>query len=321
MANIEAKILWLNQPSRGRAANKQVPIILPSKISVMKQIYFLIVAVLAFSAVHAQQTTIDISAIDPAFTTTFEGALVIDVAEAASTVANPDVSFDNPLMGQDFTEAEIAFDVYNYEGVDSIKVLGSLIALFDDALGRMYFTNGSYLGFNNGMFIDANLIDFGIDTDFLGGNQWRNVKLQFTQTGYAVYVDNELAYNESSTDVTIAGNLTDYSQIIDFMQNAATLVIGTGSFWSDNMRPDGTFFDPQYSYMKNITVTPNFSTSTTEVFEDKPNGKLISVTYFTMDGRKVGEDFNNLEPGVYVKVEAYDSGQVRSEKIFKSTKR
>lgn len=287
----------------------------------MKQIYTLIVAFMAFSVAYAQHTTIDISAIDPAFTTTFEGELVIDVAEAASTVANPDVSFDNPLMGQDFTDAEIAFDVYNYEGVDSIKVLGSLIALFDDALGRMYFTNGSYLGFNNGMFIDANLIDFGLDTDFLGGNQWRNVKLQFSETGFAVYVDDELAYNESSTDVTIAGNLMDYSQIIDFMQNAATLVIGTGSFWSDNMRPDGTFFDPQYSYMKNITITPNFTTSTEEVINGQPQGTLISTTYFTMDGRRAGEDFTNLAPGVYVKVEAFSSGQVRSEKVFKSTKR
>lgn len=76
-------------------------------------------------------------------------------------------------------EVEIVFDVYNYEGVDLIKVLGFFIVLFDDVLGWMYFINGFYLGFNNGMFIDVNLIDFGIDIDFLGGNQWRNVKLQF----------------------------------------------------------------------------------------------------------------------------------------------
>lgn len=83
---------------------------------------------------------------------------------------------------------------------------------------------------------------------------------------------------------------------------------------------DGIFFDLQYSYMKNIMVIFNFLIFIMEVFEDKFNGKFISVIYFIMDGWKVGEDFINFEFGVYVKVEVYDSGQVCSEKIFKSIK-
>ena len=52
-----------------------------------------------------------------------------------------------------------------------------------------------------------------------------------------MYVDDVLAFNQSSTDVTIAGTITDYSNVISFLQNASTLVIGTGSWWSDNTRP------------------------------------------------------------------------------------
>ncbi|MCB0641477.1 MAG: hypothetical protein KDC44_07545, partial [Phaeodactylibacter sp.] len=165
--------------------------------------------------------------------------LVIDVATATSAIAAPAVSIINPFYGEDFTEAEISFDVYNYNGTDSIKVLGCLISVFDAVLGRMYFTNGSYLGFNVGVddWFDANLLNYAIDTDFIGGNEWKHIQLQFTATGYAMYVDGDLAYDEASTDVTIMGALTDYSKVIDFLKSATTIAIGTGSWWSDNISP------------------------------------------------------------------------------------
>ncbi len=285
----------------------------------MKQFYLTIFSLLLTVAAFAQ-TTIDISQLDAAYTTTFEGELVIDVAETSSAIANPNVFIDNPFAGQDFTEAEISFDVYNYFPTDSIKVLGTLVSMFDPALGRMYFSNGSYLGFNVGAesWFDANMNNFALDTDFLGSMQWKNVKLQFTTEGYAVYVDDELAFDQNSTDVTINGPLMDYSLVIDFLQNADIFAIGTGSFWSDNTRPDGTYFDPQYSYMKNITLTANFSTSTNEPEKAQQLGKLIGVDFYNMNGRKLGTDEKLLEPGVYIRVERYDSGQIKSTKFYKS---
>jgi Carbohydrate family 9 binding domain-like/Secretion system C-terminal sorting domain/Fibronectin type III domain len=225
----------------------------------MRKFCFLVFALFASWAINAQTTVIDIGAIDTAYTTTFNEDLVIDVATTTSKVASPKVSFTNPFKGLTFSDAQISFDVYTYHP-DSIKVLGCLLSIFDATLGRMYFSNGSYLGYNAvGGWFDANLKSYAVDSDFIGTGVWKNIKLQFTATGYAMYVDNVLAFDQSSTDVTIGGTLTEYSNVLSFLQNASTLVIGTGSWWSDNTRDDGTYWDCQFSYLKNIKFTPNFS--------------------------------------------------------------
>jgi hypothetical protein len=284
----------------------------------MRKIYTVTLALFIVLGLSAQPTTIDISAISSNYTKTFDGELVIDVATASSPVAAALVSFDNPFKGKTFTEAEISFDVYNYHGVDSIKVLGSLVAIWDAAIGRMYFSNGSYLGYNDGEFYDANLINYGIGTDFLGGNTWKKVQLQFTPSGYAMYVDGTLAFDQSSTSVTIAGNLSDYNRVITFFQNASSFVIGTGSWWSDNTRPDGTYWDAQFSYLKNIRLTPNFSaaTSVNEAGIDL-NGEVVSEEFYSITGVKLGSDFQTLKPGVYVKKATYSNGMVKTNKIGK----
>jgi phage gp46-like protein len=218
----------------------------------MRKLFF--VLILFASLVINAQTVIDISAIDTAYTDSIDNELVIDVATLASKLAAPNLWFENPFKGKDFTDAEISFDVYNYYGNDSIKVLGSLLAFYDNKLGRMYFSNGSYLGYNAiGGWFDANLKSYGLDSNFIGGNVWKNVRLRFSDAGYAMYVDNVLAYNHGSKDITMGGGLSDYSNVINFLQNADTLVFGTGSWWSDNTRPNGgSYWDLQFSYLKNI---------------------------------------------------------------------
>lgn len=283
----------------------------------MKKMYFSFMALLLAITINAQ-TTIDISSVDEAYTTTFEDALVIDVATAASVITSPNVSFENPLMGETFTEAEISFDVYNYHGTDSIRVLGSLLSIFDADLGRMYFSNGSYLGFNNGLFFDANLVDFALGTDFLGGNAWKNVKLQFTASGYALYVDDVLAYNQSSTDVTLAGDLADYNEVLTFLASASSLVIGTGSWWSDNTRPDGTYWDAQFSYMKNITISPSISGGGVSVNDRiSDEAVLLYEEYFTVTGAKVSSNFETLSPGIYIKRSVFDNGSAKGERVVR----
>lgn len=201
----------------------------------------------------SDSTKIDISAIDDDFT-----PQAIDVATCASTLAAPAVSMDNPFKDSIFDVFKISFDVYNYHTPDSIKVLGALLAAYDTAAptGRMYFSNGSYLGYNaTGGWFDANMDNFGIDSNFLGTGNWKNIELEFDAKGFSMYVDDNLAYDQSSTYVSMAGDLTDYSNVLTFFQNATSLIIGTGSWWSDNTRPDGSYFDAQFSYMKNITLT------------------------------------------------------------------
>ncbi|HKK62696.1 MAG TPA: hypothetical protein VJ951_09055 [Bacteroidales bacterium] len=93
----------------------------------MKKIYtlslFLMLSLLVFG-----QTNIDLSSIDEQFTTTFEDELLLDVATTASTIADPALAFENPFLEEDFTEAQISFDVYNY---GDIHVLGALLSFYD----------------------------------------------------------------------------------------------------------------------------------------------------------------------------------------------
>lgn len=285
----------------------------------MKKIYTFLIAFFIVLGLGAQSTSIDISTVNSAYTKTVDGELVIDVATASSPVAAALLAFENPFKGKTFGEAEISFDVYNYHGVDSIKVLGALLAIWDATLGRLYFSNGSYLGYNDGEFYDANLIDYGIGTDFLGGNVWKKVQLQFTPGGYAMYVDGTLAFDQSSSNVTIAGNLSDYMRVINFLQNASTLVIGTGSWWSDNTRPDGTYWDAQFSYLKNIKFTPDFSTAGTSVREVAADldAHVVREEFYSITGVKIANDFNSLKPGVYVRKTVYNNGAVQTSKIGK----
>jgi hypothetical protein len=107
-----------------------------------------------------------------------------------------------------------------------------MLAFFDvdSGNGRMYFTNGSYLGYNAmGGYFDANLINYGLGTDFIGTGAWRSVELVFDSGGYAMYVDNVLAFDQNSTDITISGDLIDYFNVIDYLQTASSFIIGTGS--------------------------------------------------------------------------------------------
>jgi hypothetical protein len=278
----------------------------------MKKLYSFVIALLVSLAVSAQ-TTIDISAISAAYTTTIDGNLVLDVATTASKLASPLLSYTNPFKDKSFTEADISFDIYNY---DAVHPLGALFTLYDSSLGRLYFTNGSYLGYNaNGGYFDANMKNYGLDTDFIGSNTWTNLKLQFTNTGYALYVNNVLAYDENSTDVTIAGTLTDYSNIISFLQNASTLMFGTGSWWSDNTKTDGTYYDYQSSYIKNITFSTSSSTAVSQI---TANSELVSIEFITISGIKAGTDYNKLLPGIYIQKSVYTNGATKNTKIEKT---
>lgn len=287
----------------------------------MKTIFTLLVLALSPMLLSAQ-TTVDLTQLDAAYTTTFESELVIDVAKAASTIASPALSISNPFSGKTLTHAEIAFDVYNY---GDIKVLGALLSFYDASLGRLYFTNGSYLGLSiTGLgFIDANMLDYALENDFIGSNQWKNIKLQFTATGFSVLVDDVVVITEASTkeadNITVAGDITDYSAILPFLSNASVVAFGTGSWWSDNVMDDGvTHWDPQNSYMKNITFTSEISTSieATQTVSEQPT----KVQYYTLSGVALIRDFNALESGIYIKKSTFENGRIMAETIAKTNK-
>jgi hypothetical protein len=287
----------------------------------MKKNYLLLTFVLAAFQGFSQNTDIDLTAVDPSYTVVVDNELSIDVSSASSTIAAPAVSFNNPFYGESLTEAEIRFDLKNYYGSDSLRVLGSLVSMFDANLGRMYFSNGGYLGVNlNGDWMDANMNNFGLDQDFFQNDEWKTVKLRFDANGFAVYVNDTLAYDNNSTNVMIngSGTLTGNS-ILTFLSSATTLAIGTGSWWSDNSSGSGFFWDQQYSYLKNITLSTEFTTSTENQLIVDENDKLLNVEYYNMNGQKVGntiEDLRGMPKTIYVKRESYKSGKMKSVQIF-----
>lgn len=252
-----------------------------------------------------------------------DSTLVLDVAKLASKRDNPLLAFSNPFKGKSFDTAEIYFDVYNY---DTLKVLGALFSIYKyNANPRLYFTNGSYLGFNDwaGGWFDANLKNYGIDKDFLGMNFWRKVKIVFTSSSYKVYVDNNLAFDNTSTDVTINGSLTNnFDALLNFLKNIAdTMAFGTGSFWSDNQRLDGTYYDVQFSYLKNISFV--YKTNVTSIkpeiiVTDNKQEQLMKVEYYDLNGVNCGNEYNRLRAGFYIKKEFYKDGSTKTIKIFKS---
>ena len=296
----------------------------------MKKIYLLFVALFLSAAISAQEVIpLDLTQVSGDYTTEVDGELALDVATLASPVASPNLYYENPFKGKTFEEAEISFDVYNY---DTLHVLGALFGIYDSQLGRMYFTNGSYLGYNGvGGWYDANLSNYALDSSFLGMEEWHSVDLQFTNSGFALYVDDSLAYDES--DTTAAAPITmnsesstetgqpfsAYDSTIYFLQNADTLVFGTGSWWSDNATGGGHYWDVQYSYLKNIKFTTEFSqvTSIRERQKLEPNGEVLREEYIDLRGRVISDEYDELEPGLYIKKAYYSNGAVETTKIFK----
>lgn len=276
---------------------------------------------IAIQSAVADTTPIDHMAVDYAFK-----PQAVDVAECASSDAAPTLSYDNPLKGLDFSAADISFDVYTYYP-DSIKVLGALVSVFDTGdAGRMYFTNGSYLGYNGlGGYYDANLDNYGIDSSFITPASWKNIRLHFDAAGYAVYVDDMMAFDNNSTHVTIAGTLTDHTNVIEFLQTASTVIIGTGSWWSSNTRDDGSYWDAQFSYLKNLRF------QTTEYPKEILSGGNMEdstewITYWRADNADTGsfvfnytDDIPTAGAGGCLKINAFGNSGAFAKKAVTIT--
>jgi len=264
---------------------------------------------------------IDALSLSPAFTVAIEDtSAVLDVAKLVSKRDAPALAIANPFKGLSVDTAEIAFDVYNY---GDLKVLGTLFSIYTVGNnGRLYFSNGSYLGYNAiGGWFDANLVNYGIDRDFLGKYRWNRVRIQFNAGGYAVYVNGALAFDASSNNVNKAGNLTDYTNVLTFLSSADTLAFGTGSWWSDNQDPEGNYYDIQHSYLKNISFS--FVEKQDTIIDAVPTVSIIGnsgikkIEYYSITGVKMQGEFSAFRPGVYIKVTYFKNGTRQAIKVVK----
>ncbi len=130
----------------------------------------------------------------------------------------------------------ISFDAVRTTPIDHLSNLIS----FNNKLGRMYFTGGGYLGFNdfNGRFIDANLNgDYTVGKDYLPANTKVTIKIEITSSGFTVYQNGTKVY--SFADVksgTVSGNIGGINPeltMLSWLRTAPELNFGSGNFWGD----------------------------------------------------------------------------------------
>lgn len=147
-------------------------------------------------------------------------------------------AYENPFKGKDTSKgvilefyAEPTWDVHELGTIFSFMGTGE----YD---GRLYFTPGSYLGFNSpgfGGYYDANLYNYLIVTDYIKDGALMRIEL--TPSGFAVYADDKLCYDQNilSDPSAGAGDYTatsDFAPVLTWLSGAEALYFGYGSWWN-----------------------------------------------------------------------------------------
>ncbi len=151
--------------------------------------------------------------------------------DGSLSVANPFYYGTN--NGMDLSGGvTIEFDA---NATGDVHVLGTIFSILSGggAGGRLYFTPGSYLGYNAaGSYFDANLNNYSLVTDYIGSTA--HVAIEITTEGFTVTVNDEVAYTEEIlTTENGAGTVSDYEDVLDWLYGSAdTLYFGYGSWWN-----------------------------------------------------------------------------------------
>lgn len=165
---------------------------------------------------------------------------VIDLSLHAETTGDrtPVYIYENPFRGQDTSKGAI-IEFYANPTWD-VHVLGTIFAIngTGEYDGKLYFTPGSYLGYNSagfGGFYDANLFNYNIVTDYIKNGALMRIEL--LPDGFAVYADDVLCYDQTILDNPEAadGDFTptsDFSGVLTWLSGAEVLYFGYGSWWN-----------------------------------------------------------------------------------------
>lgn len=154
-------------------------------------------------------------------------------------------SVENPFYGQDTSNGVIirfkAKRTGTYIYLSNILAFNTVnnVANLDNTDGRLYFTGGSYLGYNAaGGFFDANVKNtepWSSGTDYIGENKETQIEIRLSASGYSVYADGEEVYNKDTVKngTTLGGSdITDYSKVLTWLSGTAKyLNFGFGNWW------------------------------------------------------------------------------------------
>lgn len=150
----------------------------------------------------------------------------------------PVYAYENPFKGQDTSKGAI-IEFYAKPTWD-VHVLGTIFAINGSGEydGKLYFTPGSYLGYNSadfGGFFDANMYDYNIVRDYIKDGAL--IRIEFLPTGFAVYANGSLCYDQSILKNPEAGAgdftpLSDFGVVLEWLSGAEALYFGYGSWWN-----------------------------------------------------------------------------------------
>lgn len=165
---------------------------------------------------------------------------VIDLSLHSETSGDftPVYQVDNPFLGKD-TSKGVVIEFYA-KPTWEVHELGTIFSItgIGDYDGRLYFTPGSYLGFNSGLFggyFDANLFNYTIVTDYI--RDGAKIRIEIAKDGFKVFANNTLCYDQTIlADATKgAGDYkadSDFSPVLQWLAGAQTMYFGYGSWWN-----------------------------------------------------------------------------------------
>lgn len=141
-------------------------------------------------------------------------------------------AYDNPFAGND-TSGGVVIE-FTAERTGAIHVLGTIFGIQTSG-GRIYFTPGSYLGYNgSGGYYDANMYNYALVKDYIG--EKANVKIELTPSGFTVTMDGVVAYTEEilQDPATGSSTVTDFKKVLTDLSQTGNLYFGYGSWWNAN---------------------------------------------------------------------------------------
>ena len=135
------------------------------------------------------------------------------------------INLNNPLIGANLSNgATISFWVRQ----PAINWWDTIFGI-TDGMGHLWFNGNGYLGVNaNDQWID---IQNNNNTNELPADTWTQVTIVFTSSGITVYYNGVEKFTESSNGAVASSGPINYSTILNYIQSAANISFGYGSFW------------------------------------------------------------------------------------------
>ncbi len=147
-------------------------------------------------------------------------------------------AYENPFRGKD-TSQGVILEFYA-EPTWEVHELGAIFAFNGSGEydGKLYFSPGSYLGYNSpgfGGYYDANLFNYTLVTDYI--KDGAKMRIELTPGGFAVYANDTLCYDQTILDNPNAGagdfnSSSDFSNVLTWLSGAEVLYFGYGSWWN-----------------------------------------------------------------------------------------